>query len=619
MAGTLANAEAEGRLCRMSQSPPSYMDGVPVKISERFKPPPKITLPQSVLNRLAQVESGAALRATTVSYDFQLEETVLKRITEWRALKERERYERDERIRVKEQERARLVEEEQKRKLNQVCYPETDDLSSASEGENEPSEENDESSPPSGSSEEQVLKKQTSAVVSPETVQYSHMNKFDTILMPTVLPEVATAVIGTPGKAIDYGSTPLNFSIPKNTNLLNNNNGYNKINYSDFENDTSSPFDNMELKTINDLDILAQVYNLNISNSGAARRPEDFNENDPKSPEKRQASNVKHQTNEASPDQGTPLATTQHQTTGYQQQSQYHPQAVYQQNPQQQVQTSDYYKPYSSYQYDYGQYAASSTAGYVGNQFLSQYPSSTAGTSYQSSMQSQYQQPFTNQGLPPSSTYNYYPYTSSSNSTATTQPTYANAYLYSNNAYGGNPSSQLMAGYNYSPQSPSSAVSSERPSSIGYGNSAATDADVSSSMRSKSKSVPDIVRQLDEEVKDSAQRRTRNNSQSVAEKNQQQEAIDKSTENPTSVQDCTIYNRLSPADQNLVKRIGSMGFPLELVAAVLKRIGNDDKKIVEHLIPLSELLDLGFEEEKISDALVKFDNNKHKALDYLIS
>lgn len=86
-----------------------------------------------------------------------------------------------------------------------------------------------------------------------------------------------------------------------------------------------------------------------------------------------------------------------------------------------------------------------------------------------------------------------------------------------------------------------------------------------------------------------------------------------------------------------MKRIGSMGFPLERVAAVLKRLGSDDKKvtfsvtgklqnlndvfrqIVEHLIPLSELLDLGFEEEKISEALVKFGNNKHKALDYLIS
>lgn len=129
--------------------------------------------------------------------------------------------------------------------------------------------------------------------------------------------------------------------------------------------------------------------------------------------------------------------------------------------------------------------------------------------------------------------------------------------------------------------------------------------------------MPDIVRQLDEEVKNSAQRRTRNNSQSVAESNPAEEkSIGKSE---SSTQNYTLYNRLSPTDQNLVKRIGSMGFPLERVAAVLTRIGNNDKKIVEHLIPLSELLDLGFEEEKISEALVKFDNNKHKALDYLIS
>lgn len=579
----------------MSQSPPYYMDGVPVKISERFKPPPKIALPQSVQNRLTQAEN-CALRAT-IGYDFQLEETVLKRITEWRALKEKERYERDERVRLREQERARLADEDQKRKLNQISYPNTDDLSSASEGENEPSEENDESSP-SGSSEEQVLRNQTPVVVSPETVQYSHMNKFDAILMPTVLPDVATAVLSTPDKSIDSG-TPLNFSIPKNTNLLNNNsNAYNKINYSDFENDTSSPFDNMELKTINDLDILAQVYNLNISNSGAVRSPEDFNKTNSK-PLENQDPTVKHQAIGTSLDQSTTPSTTQ-QTTGYQQTSQY-PQAVYQQNPQQQVQTSDYYKAYNSYQYNYGQYAASSAAGYADNQFLSQY-NSAAGTSYQSSLQSQYQ-PFS-QGLG-SNTCNYYPYRNSGNSAATP----ANAYFYSN-VYGDQ--TQLIPGYNYSVQS--SSTFTETPS-IGYGSVAATDVEVSS-MRSKSKSVPDIVRQLDEEVKDSAQRRTRNNSQSVAEK---ERVTDKSMAKPISIQDCTLYNRLSQADQNLVKRIGSMGFPLERVAAVLKRIGSDDKKIVEHLIPLSELLDLGFEEEKISDALVKFDNNKHKALDYLIS
>lgn len=40
---------------------------------------------------------------------------------------------------------------------------------------------------------------------------------------------------------------------------------------------------------------------------------------------------------------------------------------------------------------------------------------------------------------------------------------------------------------------------------------------------------------------------------------------------------------------------------------------------MEHLIPLSELADLGFEENKISDALIRNENNKNKALDDLIS
>lgn len=42
-------------------------------------------------------------------------------------------------------------------------------------------------------------------------------------------------------------------------------------------------------------------------------------------------------------------------------------------------------------------------------------------------------------------------------------------------------------------------------------------------------------------------------------------------------------------------------------------------QIIEHLIRLGELLDLGFDEQQISDALLKFDNDKEKALDFLIS
>lgn len=572
-----------------------------MKISERFKPPPKITLPQSVINRLAQVQSGGTLR-TPVSYDFDLEATVLKRITEWRAAKEKERYEREERVRLKELERTRLAEEEQKRKLNQISYPNTDDLSSASEGEEEGSADENEESTPSGSSEERIQSNHTLSVASSNAVQHSHMNKFDSILMPTVLPDVATSALVSPEKAIDSGSTPLNFSIPKNTNLLNNNHSiYNKINYSDFENDTSSPFDNMELKTINDLDILAQVYNLDISHSGPERSPADSNENEAKKKLENQCSPNQNQDNDVSVVQNaTPL-----QSLSYQPQSQYQPTA-YTQSSGQEVLSNDYYKSYDGYHYNYGAaYAPPSStpsnASYAtqDSRFLSQYQS-TAGTSYQQSTQSQYQ-PF-----------NYFPYTSSSSNSAT-QSTYANAYFY-NSTYGHQ--SQLAPNYNNYPVQ-ANATATETPSA-GYNSSGeSSKGEDASSLRSKSKSVPDIVRQLDEEVKNSAQRRTRNNSQSVAESNPAEEkSIGKSE---SSTQDYTLYNRLSPTDQNLVKRIGSMGFPLERVAAVLTRIGNNDKKIVEHLIPLSELLDLGFEEEKISEALVKFDNNKHKALDYLIS
>lgn len=42
-------------------------------------------------------------------------------------------------------------------------------------------------------------------------------------------------------------------------------------------------------------------------------------------------------------------------------------------------------------------------------------------------------------------------------------------------------------------------------------------------------------------------------------------------------------------------------------------------QIIEHLISLTELLELGFDEIKVSDALLKFDNDREKALDYLIS
>lgn len=79
------------------------------------------------------------------------------------------------------------------------------------------------------------------------------------------------------------------------------------------------------------------------------------------------------------------------------------------------------------------------------------------------------------------------------------------------------------------------------------------------------------------------------------------------------------FGKLSLKTQSLATQISQMGFKRDLVVRAVSRVGDNDKKIVEHLIPLSELLQMGFEEESVSEALIKFDNNKDRALDYLIS
>ena len=191
----------------MSHSPPNYMDGVPVKISERFKPPPKIVLPQGVVNRLNQYDVGQVLHDSR--YEGELEDTVLKRIAECKAVRERERYERKGRLQAREQERMRMIEAEQKRKLNQISYPNTDELSSASDDndadgerparaarmiangsdEDDYEEENDESAP-SGSSDERT----TTAQAKP----FDHMSQLSSILVPTVIRDTVPSAVAAP-------------------------------------------------------------------------------------------------------------------------------------------------------------------------------------------------------------------------------------------------------------------------------------------------------------------------------------------------------------------------------------------------------------------------------------
>uniref|UniRef100_A0A182M2L9 UBA domain-containing protein n=1 Tax=Anopheles culicifacies TaxID=139723 RepID=A0A182M2L9_9DIPT len=650
----------------MSHSPPSYMDGVPVKISERFKPPPKIVLPQGVVNRLNQYDVGQVLHDSC--YDGDLEDTVLKRITEWKAIKERERYERKARLQAKEQERMRVIEQEQKRKLNQISYPNTDELSSASDDNDpdhdEPSvvratngsdddyeEENDESAP-SGSSDERTN----------NAKPFDHMSQLSSILVPTVIrdtvPSAVDALASYPNVLVKTTIIPKtahsDLAVPPNatfgSNNNNNNNNYNKINYSDFENDTSSPFDNMELRTINDLDILAQVLKQNTTltspvNEVEKQEPQDSNERPKEQPQSVLPSTVVQPTEQQplqeQPQQQplhnpSPISTNPYNSTAYsaanQQYSMYP--AQYQQPTQTTIASSgvneylpshyNAYQPYSNYgtQYETPAMAAScySPANTAESRFsMTNYASSTYHVpSVSQNHQSSYSPVVTNYAYGYQQQQSYVTAPSTSMASGTGTSTYAPNYGYSGAVTA---HKEATSGYYINYQSVSSSGGVAAYPSI-YTTATAGTADTQTGLKSKSRSVPDIMRQLDDEVQDSATRRTRNNSQTIADRQTGTDQYAVSVSNSSTARstvDYTIYNQLTQADQNIVKRISSMGFPLERVVWVLKRIGNDDKKIIEHLIPLSELLDLGFEGEKISDALLKFGNNKHKALDYMIS
>ncbi|XP_052902959.1 probable serine/threonine-protein kinase nek3 [Anopheles moucheti] len=649
----------------MSHSPPNYMDGVPVKISERFKPPPKIVLPQGVVNRLNQYDVGQVMHDSC--YDGELEDTVLKRITEWKAVKERDRYERKARLQAKEHERMRVIEQEQKRKLNQISYPNTDELSSASDdndpdgeghttartingSEDDYEEENDESAP-SGSSDERTNAK-----------PFDHMSQLSSILVPTVIRDTVPSAVDAPAAypnvlvkaTIIPKTTQSDMAMPPNatfgSNNNNNNNNYNKINYSDFENDTSSPFDNMELRTINDLAILAQVLKQNTTLTSPV--------NEVEKPEPHESIETKEQTQPVSvptavhssePRQlqeqpqlqalhnPSPITTNPYSSTAYGANQQYsmYP-AQYQQPTQTTIASSgvneylpspyNAYQPYNNYgtQYETTSLAAScySPANTLDSRYsLTNYASSTYHVPpVTQNQRSSYSPVVTNYAYGYQQQQSYVTAPSTSMASGTGTSTYAPNYGYNSNSITAH---KDAGGYysNYQPVSASSDVAAY-PSiyTTATGTPGVGTADTQTGLRSKSRSVPDIMRQLDDEVQDSATRRTRNNSQTIADRQAEsgQYAVSNNTAERSTV-DYTIYNQLTQTDQNIVKRISSMGFPLERVVWVLKRIGNDDKKIIEHLIPLSELLDLGFEGEKISDALLKFGNNKHKALDYLIS
>lgn len=426
----------------MSQSPPNYMSGVPVKISERYKPPPKISLPQSICQRLTAGE----LSVLKLNYNLNLEENVLSRISEWKAVRVKENDERRERIRSREEcsfKERREFEEKQKKLLTEVYYPSSDD-----------------------EEVEAIEIKSPGPQFSTPQGHFSPPNRFDTILTPTVVP----------GTILNNKFTPLTCHSSTVNNYLHSSD-LTKINYSDFEND-GSPFDNMELKTINDLDILAQVLNStklqNISNN-REEIPVITNEVEDDVQLIEPNSNYQFST---SPNNFNLFQTNQ---TGYQ-----------------------------------PEYA--STFNHLNENFV---PSVNNHSTI----------PPVNY---PDMSQNYY-----------YNQTYASEYL--------NYGNQTTKEQQNLPQL--------------------------SAAKSKSKSVPDILKELNDELSNSEMKRTRNNSQSITSPVDELPNYEFGERSATEQSNNGVFCKLSLSSQKLAKNISLMGFPLDRVSRVTQQFGSDDKKV----------------------------------------
>ncbi|KAG5889366.1 hypothetical protein JTB14_009159 [Gonioctena quinquepunctata] len=444
-----------------------YTDNIKVKISERYKPPPRINLAVTYAQRLIL---NKQTRDNITNHDFNLEKKVLQNMKEWKTFRATASQERRTKI-----EKAR--EEIKKKELENIKQEQLDEVELKTVHETVATNNN-------------FISTQTNISFAPPNQSYVNYSTNNSILVPTQATNYYSNIL-TPIPLHNYGNQQYNCKP----------NDKSPFNLSDFENDTSSPFDNMELKSINDMEELAQVLN-------------------------RDDTNYKLTTPVYSNYQ-RPQVTTSHIST---------------------------YSSYPSNQFSY---------------------------------------------IPPS-----VPYVQPS----TNDFSQTNGYYYSQNQ----PSNTQ---YFYS-----------KPSTLDY---SYTQSVQSSPMLETSlsnyKSVPDIVKAVEEELVNtrigtSAPRNSfmRTNTTSQINRPKSTDAVYPRPKIKAEELD-DPFDLLTMPQQEVCRSICSMGFPLSRVARTFKILGDDRKKMVEHLLALSELLDLGFPEKDASNALIQCDNDRDKALDKLIS
>lgn len=198
----------------------SYMDGIVVKISEHYKPPPRINLPITYAQRLSL---NKQIQDNMPNYNFVLETNVKQQIG---ALKNARNC-----IVQRSQERCELIKEE-RHKRDERRQKEIE------------------------VKEKEIL---NSEIVNTSTLTQTVTNSV------FIAPETSQTYTSNPGILVPtqvtlYGNILTPIPLKNSVNNINcKPTDRSPFNISDFEADTSSPFDNMELKTLNDMEELAQV------------------------------------------------------------------------------------------------------------------------------------------------------------------------------------------------------------------------------------------------------------------------------------------------------------------------------------------------------------------------
>lgn len=77
------------------------------------------------------------------------------------------------------------------------------------------------------------------------------------------------------------------------------------------------------------------------------------------------------------------------------------------------------------------------------------------------------------------------------------------------------------------------------------------------------------------------------------------------------------FSALDEGSKNFTTMITSMGFPKGRTARAVKRLGHDDKLVIDALCAIDRLCNKGFSEEKVEDALNLLDNDEEKILSFL--